>query len=305
MELLVYFLILLSSGFLVYVLYESIFHNTQIMKERLKQLKILSDLDGKEDELKQPFIQRVIKPGYQKAVKTIGKVTPRSIKDKYNTLIKTSGTSQKTTVSNLVMIQIMLGFVQGGTLYILMKYTAMELVVGRVFLAGLLGFLLPIVYLYTKADKRKEKIRRSLPDLLDLVYISVEAGLAFDAALKKSAEKMKGPLSQEIVRTMSEITKGKDRDEAFKELYFRTGVEDISTLVRAIIQTEKLGSNISNMLRTQSNTMRQKRRQRAEERAAKIPIQMLFPLIFLMFPALFVVILGPAIINIIESLGSL
>jgi tight adherence protein C len=282
-----------------------LFRDKEILKDRLDGVKKLSGDNAKEDELKQPFIQRVIRPGYQRLVKAIGNITPKAIRDKYDILIKTSGSSKKVTVNGILMFQIMLGLVQGGSAYLLMKAVSTEISWGRVFLSFLLGFLLPLMHIYTKAEKRKEKIRKSLPDLLDLVYVSVEAGLGFDAALKKSAEKMKGPLSTELIKALNEISKGKEREEAFKDMVSRTGVDEVSTFIRAVIQTEKLGSNIANMLRVQSATMRQMRRQRAEEKAAKLPIKMLFPLMFLMFPALFVVILGPAVINIMNSLGNM
>lgn len=172
-----------------------------------------------------------------------------------------------------------------------------------VFLLGILGFALPYSQLNTKSEKRKKEILRALPDMLDLLYVSVEAGLAFDMGMKKTAEKTKGPLSEELKRALDDISKGRNREDALKGMVARTKVDDISTFVTSIIQAEKLGSNIANVLRVQSVTMRQMRRQRAQEIAAKIPVKMLFPLVFFLFPALFVVILGPAAISVIENLG--
>jgi tight adherence protein C len=163
--------------------------------------------------------------------------------------------------------------------------------------------MIPISLIKTQADQRKKKIKRSLPDLLDLLYVSVEAGLGFDMALKKTADKMAGPLSEEINKTLEEISRGRNRQDALRGMVNRTGVEDLSYFVTSIIQTEQLGSNIANMLRIQSTTMRQKRRQRAEEAAMKVPVKMLFPLVFFIFPSLFIVVLGPAIIRIIDTLG--
>lgn len=304
MEFLIYLLIFLSVTLFVYFLYDILFLKKVIIKQRLDVVMELSNDADHQDELKQPFLQRVIKPGYQKILKTIGNATPKSIKEKYEALIVTTGINN-VTVNNIVMIQLMLGIIFAGCLYSVYKFTLQPIDYRRVVSCGIGGTVLPILYLYQKAQKRKTIVRRALPDLLDLLYVSVEAGLGFDAALKKSAEKMKGPLSFEIMKSLNEITKGRDREEALRGLVYRTGVEDVGSFITSVIQTEKLGSNIANMLRIQSNTMRQKRRQRAEQSAAKLPVKMLFPMIFLIMPAMFVVILGPAIINIIETLSSL
>jgi tight adherence protein C len=124
-------------------------------------------------------------------------------------------------------------------------------------------------------------------------------------AMKKAAEKMHGPLSDEIIKSMDDISKGKEREESLRGMVARTKVDDLAQFVSAVIQAEQLGSNIANVLRVQSNSMRQVRRQRAQEKAAKIPVKMLFPMIFFILPSLFVVILGPAFINIMNTLGGM
>lgn len=303
MDLLVYLLIFITSGTFVMLIYETIFRKKRVVEERLYSIRAMSE-DMDDNEFKEPFIARVIKPGYQKILKAVGNAAPKSIKEKYEQMIITSGTSKDTTFNSVMMIQLMLSAVGGGLVYILYSYTGSSMNMKMAFFGAAIGFLLPLYSLYANAAKRKEKIQRNLPDLLDLLYVSVEAGLGFDMALKKSAEKMKGPLSEEIIKTMTEISRGRGREEAFRGLANRTGIADMGSFVTAILQTEQLGSNIGNMLRIQSVTMRQKRRQNAEQRAAKIPIKMLFPLIFFMFPSLFVVILGPAVINIFENFVS-
>ena len=133
----------------------------------------------------------------------------------------------------------------------------------------------------------------------------MEAGLGFDMALKRTVDSFEGPLSDEFKRVLYEINKGRNRQDAMRAMVKRTGVDDLGTFISAIIQSEELGSNIANVLRVQSTSMRQKRRQRAEEAAMKVPIKMLFPLVFFMFPALFIVILGPAIMMIIEMFSGM
>lgn len=302
MELFLYLLTFIFVMLVILILYEVLYLNKQKVKERLEDVKNMSVDTENEDEWKIPFVHRILQPMYQKLLKAIGQATPNGIKKKYDNLIVTSGSAMNTNFHNLLLKQIILGGAHGTLLYLLFKYTANEINFGRILLFAIIGFLLPLISLYAKAEKRKEKIRRALPDLLDLLFVSVEAGLGFDAAFKKTSDKMQGPLSMEVTKTMNEITRGKDRNEALRDLAYRTGVEDVLTFVTAIIQTEKLGSSITNMLRAQSIAMRQMRRQRAEEKAAKIPVKMLFPLVFFMFPSLFVIILGPAVINIMENL---
>ncbi|WP_160319115.1 type II secretion system F family protein [Youngiibacter fragilis] len=254
--------------------------------------------------MKQPFADRVLKPAYQRVTQAIGNAAPAEIKKKYEDLIISSGSPSTVTFSSILAIQILLGLVLGGVFFLLMSSAGST---NRLlpFFAGLIGFVFPYVSLNTKATTRMDKIQKSLPDMLDLLYVSVEAGLAFDMAMKKAAEKMHGPLSDEIIKAMGDIGKGKEREESLRGMVVRTKVDDLAQFVSAVIQAEQLGSNIANVLRVQSNSMRQVRRQRAQEKAAKIPVKMLFPMIFFILPSLFVVILGPAFINIMNTLGGM
>lgn len=174
-----------------------------------------------------------------------------------------------------------------------------------IILQTLLAFYLPLYRMRKKAKKRKLQIEKALPYLLDLVYISVEAGLGFDTALKKTAQNMQGPLADEILRGMNDISKGRNRVDALKSIGERTQVDDVKTFITTIIQSERLGSNITNVLRVQSEVMRDKRRQRAEKEIQKMPVKMLIPIVFFIFPALFVIILGPAAVNLIAILPDL
>jgi tight adherence protein C len=142
-----------------------------------------------------------------------------------------------------------------------------------------------------------------LPDSLDLLTIMVEAGLGFDAALARLVEKAQNELSQEFAQVLSEVRLGTSRREALRQLGGRTNVEDVSTFVTSLVQADQLGVSISRVLRVQSAQMRIKRRQRAEEAAHKAPIKMLFPLAFLIFPAMFIIILGPAVPGILHGFG--
>ena len=171
------------------------------------------------------------------------------------------------------------------------------------FIGGYLGFAIPEFWLGGRIKKRQKAILLQIPDALDLLTISVRAGLGFDGALGKVVEKLKGPLTEEFRRALAEIRVGKPRRDALRDIVPRTEVPALTNFIGAIIQAEQLGVSISKVLQVQSEQLRIERRQRAEEMAAKAPIKMLFPLVGCIFPALFIVILGPAIILIIIGLG--
>ena len=167
------------------------------------------------------------------------------------------------------------------------------------------GFFAPDAFMARRGTDRQEQIQIELPDTLDQLTMSVEAGLGFESALARAAQTGNGPLSQELNRTIREIQLGVPRDEALRQLAERTDVPDLDSFVLAVVQSEKYGIGIGPVLRVQSDELRDKRRERAEERALKIPVLIIFPLAFCIFPAIFIVLLGPAAIRILESLGGL
>ena len=174
-----------------------------------------------------------------------------------------------------------------------------------VLVAGIVGFLLPDFVLRWKIRKRQEEITDSLPDGLDLLVVCVEAGLGLNAAFVKITEEfnLSSPaLSEEFDIVNREMVAGKPRQDALRALTERTGVEDVKSLVAMLIQTEKLGTSLAQSLRVHSDSLRMRRRQKAEEAAAKTTIKLVFPLVFLMFPALFIVILGPGVLQVIKIL---
>jgi tight adherence protein C len=168
---------------------------------------------------------------------------------------------------------------------------------------ALFGYTVPEFWLGRKVKARQKGILMMIPDALDLLTISVRAGLGFDAALGKVVEKLQGPLSDEFRRALAEVRVGKARRDALRDIVARTEVVPLTNFIGAIIQAEQLGVSISKVLQVQSEQLRIERRQRAEEQAAKAPIKMLFPLVGCIFPSLFIVILGPAIILIVLNLN--
>jgi len=166
----------------------------------------------------------------------------------------------------------------------------------------IIGLFMPDLFLKSNEKKRKELMVKSLPDVLDLISVSVEAGLGFDAALQKVVEKTSGPLTEEFEQTLNEINMGKPRREALRDMANRIQVDDISTFLGSIIQADQLGVSMTNVLRIQSRQVRENRRMKAEEAAQKAPIKILIPLVVFIFPTLLVVLLGPAILSLKDNL---
>jgi tight adherence protein C len=195
------------------------------------------------------------------------------------------------------------GLVIGAVIGVLML-TSTRFLIGMAWLAGacIVGFWLPDVLLYNTGLKRQEALRRSTPDALDMLTVCVEAGLGFDAGLAQVARNTDGPIAGEFARLLREMQIGKTRVLAFQDLASRTTVPELQIFVSALVQSEKLGIPLAGVLREQSTEMRLKRRQRAEEMAQKVPVKILFPLLLCIFPALFVVLIGPGAIQIAHSL---
>jgi tight adherence protein C len=171
--------------------------------------------------------------------------------------------------------------------------------------SALFGYYLPDVWLRQKADKRREKILKALPDALDLLVICVEAGIGIDAALQRVSQEIKfafSELSDELQFTNLELRAGKARHDALRNLALRTNLSEINSLVTLLIQTDKFGTSMASALRVYSETYRTERYQKAEELAARLPVKLLFPLVAFIFPAMFVVLLGPAGISIYRAL---
>jgi tight adherence protein C len=188
----------------------------------------------------------------------------------------------------------LLGFLLGATV----SGTGAAIFLALVFGAG--GFVAPDTVVSAKARSRRERIRGELPDALDLLAVSVEAGLGFDGALAKLTEHMEGPLTEEFSLTLSEIRIGESRQDALKRLSDRVGVPEVASFTRSIIQADQLGTSLSRILRVQAADTRLRRQAAAEEKAMKAPIKMLFPTVLFIFPAMFLVILGPAFLNLAE-----
>ena len=169
----------------------------------------------------------------------------------------------------------------------------------------ILALVAPEVLLNSRADDRQTAIRLALPDTLDQMTIAVEAGLGFDIAMSKAATSGQGPLSEELIRTLQDMSIGRSRRDSYRELERRTSSEDLRRFIRAIAQADAYGISIADVLRVQAAEMRVKRRQRAEEQAMKVPVKIIFPLWFCSLPVLFIVVLTPAVIGIYKTFSGL
>lgn len=196
------------------------------------------------------------------------------------------------------------GFGLIASLVLFSGVDAFQRLVFTILLAGS-GFVLPDVVAARRGRKRQEQIELDMPDTLDQVTMSLEAGLGFEAALSRTAKVGTGPLAEELNRTLREIQLGIPREQALRKLAGRTDVPDLDSLVLAIVQSERYGLGIGQVLRVQSEELRERRRQRAEEQALKIPVKIIFPLVFCIFPAVFIVLLAPAVISGLGGLGSI
>ncbi len=275
------------------------------LKARLSQLGQMTAKDLQELELQQPFFDRTIRPLAARLSGAVARVTSSSFSERTEKRLAMAGNPGDMKVADWLGIKAIGTGIGAGVLFIVVGVLGRNLAQGLLLaLVGAgIGYVGPEFWLGGRVRKRQKQILLQIPDALDLLTISVRAGLGFDAALGKVVEKMKGPLVDEFRRALAEVRVGKARREALRDIVPRTEVQPLTNFIGAIIQAEQLGVSISKVLQVQSEQLRIERRQRAEEQAAKAPIKMLFPLVGCIFPSLFVVILGPALILIMQNLG--
>jgi tight adherence protein C len=258
--------------------------------------------DMRQMKLRQPFSERVIKPMLRQLYNFGRYLTPTTSVGKLQEKLIVAGLPGGMTVTDFLGLRFLAAATLGGIFFAMM---ASQGSMGKtlLFAAGAfaIGLFLPNMWLSSKAQARQKAIARALPDMLDMMSICVDAGLGFEAALQKVAFQSDGELAMEMRRVISEIRVGMSRADALRHLAERTQVPDVASFVAVLVQADRLGIAIRNVLNTQSVQMRILRRQRAEEEAGKAPIKMLIPLAVFIFPAMFAVILGPAVPRILES----
>lgn len=256
-----------------------------------------------EQEMAEPFTQRVIKPLVRRWSNLLGARSSTKSLDKMREKLEKAGNPSGFGPVEFVGLRLLLaiGLCLGFFFLLSIAGSAASMPLMLSIVAGAFGFMFPGIWLDRKIKSRAKEIRRSLPDAIDLLTISVESGLGFDPALMRVAGKWDNALTREFARVLSELRIGKNKRDALREMAKRCDDDGLSTFVSSVIQADQLGVAISQVLRIQSEAMRMKRRQYAEKKAQKAPLKMLFPMIFLIFPALYVVILGPAVPHIMAS----
>lgn len=300
--------IVLLSGFgaaclFCIILFFTLFYKKLNLQERLQLIKeAYGNDDDIEDIRRLPFSQRVIIPAKRKINNFLYGITPKGAQQELERRLRLAGYPLNLSVGGWFLMKWL--FSLGLPLF----FFFLILRGGGVFGAKLILFaafsitciLLPNVILNSRTRLRTKKMTNQLPDILDLLVVSVEAGLSFDGALAKVAEMSKGELAKEFVSTLNEIQLGVPRREALANMSGRCEINDISVFLSSVIQAEQLGVSMGKVLRIQAAQVRDKRKQRARESAMKLPVKIIVPMVIFIFPTIFVVILGPAVIRIIE-----
>lgn len=275
------------------------------LQARLAEFIQRGDVASLEEiELSQPFSQRVLVPLINRIGEFSARFTPQKAIQSTARRLELAGNPWPIDAATFLAIRFILAVVLGGLLVAVVLISPPAnandnfMYIGG---AAFAGFYLPHLMLSSKITRRQKEIRNAMPDALDLLTICVEAGLGFDAAMSKVAEKWETELSLAFARVIREVQLGKVRREALKDMSDRLGIAEMTSFVAAIIQSEQLGVSMAKVLRIQADQMRLKRRQRAEEEAHKAPIKMLIPMGLLIFPSIIIIILTPAVIQIMGT----
>ena len=278
------------------------------VQARLTQLGTLEGVTSLEEiELQQPLMDRTMRPLMRRLSGIGTRLTSRERIGRTEGKLAEAGYPYGLRTIDFMGLKVVAAVVISGLAFLLFGLAMRNPASTTLVVAGValvVGFFVPDYWLSTRIRSRQKAILLAIPDTLDLLTISVKAGLGFDAALGKVIEKTEGPLTDEFRRALAEVRIGKPRRDALKEMVARTNVPALTNFIGAIVQAEQLGVAIANVLEVQSEQLRIERRQRAEELAAKAPIKMLFPLVGCIFPSMFIVILGPAMILIVKNLGN-
>lgn len=298
----------LSVGLFSYSLFTLAFSEERKVQSRLAQLSSYESAQALLAEpTLAPFSERIIKPALAWFPRAIRSIAPASYLRALQRKLLLSGSPRGMDASRLFTLQSFLAIVVGALMGALRAAAGQPAF--NALLAALAGatiaFAFPHVWISMKASKRQDQIRRDLPDMLDMLLISVEAGLGFDAAVAKIVRRATGPLGEEFGRMLRDGQAGLTRRESLRRLSERNDVPELNAFIMAMVQADVFGVTISKVLRAQSHELRVKRRQRAQEMAQKAPAKMVFPLILCILPATLIVVGGPAVISIIGAFGGM
>lgn len=277
---------------------------TDPIQERLAEFSVRDEpMTLEEIELSQAFYQRIILPLFNRIGQISSRFTPQATLESARKRLEMAGNPMQMDPAFFLAMRSVLAVVFGGLILAVFALTGRNLAQGLLLAAVFtgVGFYFPDLWLTGRVKSRQKAIFRAMPDALDLLTICVEAGLGFDAAMAKVHEKWDNDLALELGRVIQEIRLGKLRRDALRDMADRLGVAELTSFVAAVIQSEQLGVSMAKVLRIQSDQMRVRRRQMAEEEAHKAPIKMVFPIALLIFPSLLILLLGPAAMLLLRS----
>jgi tight adherence protein C len=254
-------------------------------------------LTVEEIELQRPFSERVLRPAIERLGSLLSRSTPQKARQDLLNRLELAGRPGNLTPEDFAAVRLvaaavvaaiglLLGLVMGNPVYLVISLVA----------GTILGYYLPVIWLKQKVDARRTEVQKGLPDALDLLVICVDAGLGFDAALARVTDKYKNALSELLSKALREVSLGRPRLEALDEMGRNSGVEDLHNFIQAVIQSEQFGTGIGKILRIQADEMRRRRRQRAQEKGAQATLKMMLPMVGCIFPTLWIVLLGPAVL---------
>jgi tight adherence protein C len=292
--------------FLVFAAIGGMTHQESGVSRSLAVLQAMTDApDELKSELDRPFGERILEPLYGRLQALGRRITGADQVERIRQRLDKAGNPAGWTVDRVAtgkVLGVICGFVFAGLIALMLdKGVGVSAVL--VACGAALGFNGPTIFLYNTALKRDETMQREIADAIDLLTISVEAGLGFDAALQQVARNTEGPLALEFSRVLQEMQIGRGRTDALRALGDRTSIPEIRGFISAMVQADAFGIPIAQVLRVQSKEMRVKRRQRAEEKAAQVPVKIMVPVVLFILPCLFIVVLGPAAISIASALG--
>lgn len=260
-------------------------------------------------ELQQPFMERVVIPVIRKFGEFSVRFTPEKLLQETTRKLELAGNPGRIDASTFLATRFVGAGVFGGLLTLIATLPTVNWPLGRVILVvGIftaLGFFFPQLWLQSRINARQNEVRKAMPDALDLLTICVEAGLGFDAAMSKVSEKWENELSILFGRAIREVQLGKTQREALRDMADRVGLPELTSFVAAVIQSQILGVSLAKVLRIQSDQMRVKRRQRAEEEAHKAPVKMIIPMALLTFPSIMIILMAPAAFQISDAFGGI
>ena len=276
-------------------------NTAQMVQQRLSVYGGEKQLTVEEIELQRPFSERVLRPAIERLGSLLSRSTPQKARQDVLNRLELAGRPGNLTPEDFVAVRLVAAAVLAalgllvGLLFGNLVYLVISAVAGAIF-----GYYLPVLWLKQKVDARRNEIQKGLPDALDLLVICIDAGLGFDASLARVTDKYRNALSDLLSKALREVSLGRPRLEALDEMGRNSGVVDLHNFIQAVIQSEQFGTGIGKILRIQADEMRRKRRQRAQEKGAQATLKMMLPMVGCIFPTLWIVLLGPAVLILLR-----